>query len=1827
MDKHEPEKYNLPDQAAIKAIPEKRIGKGEVQPLFIHYTFPLDIESFLHLAISICQVIESQHQQKTILHYISPHNLYIDSDGKNITFFPPEFDGLYSADTQAKTLAYISPEQTGRTNRQLDHRSDLYSLGITFYEMITGFLPYRASNSMEWVHNHIARVPLSPRHYNLNIPDILADIILKLMAKGAEERYQTVRGLKADLDKCLQMWQEAESIEPFELRQSDLSEQLLFPQKLYGRDQQKTILNNTFDRVYEGQNQILLVTGMAGIGKTSLIHEVSQAIAIRGGIFVTGKFEQYKKDIPFSAIIIALKELLRQLLMLEKQSLEIWKNRIIHALGSNAQVMIDVIPELELVIGPQASLPDLGPDETKNRFNLVFQNFIQVFTRAGHPLVIFIDDLQFADLSSLKLIETLLTGPESEYLLFIAAYRDNELVQYVPLLQIINDIKASQIYVITIKLEPLNAKDIQAMLIDMLACDHDKGLELAQIILKKTLGNPFFINQFIEKLYNDHILIFNRQLGCWEWDIGTILDMAATDNVIDLLLDKIKRLAGDVQHVLMLASCIGHSFDLKTLSIIAETSSLEIAKILSLAVAEGLLSQPRDLMLYLEQGITFNDQAYRFLHDRVQEAAYSLLGTKEREKVHLNIARLLLNNTPEESREDIVFSIVNHFNRGLEFVSEEPELLKIAHMNYLAGKKAKASTAYSQALVYLTMGTEILPADIWERDYPFAYEIFMEKAECEYLAGNHAKADQIFDYLLQQAQSNLDKAQVYNSRLRLYTSMGKFQEASLTGIEALRLFGYDLPAPHDMPALQITIREELEQYHFLMDGRQVEELINLPELNDLEKIVCANILVNMLSSAFVSNPPLLNYLGLKAVNYSLQHGISQHSTYTFAGWGLLLGAIYGDYKSGHAFGCLALQFNEKFNYAATRCNIPFLFGFYINHWRRPINESSKYLHDAFLVGIEMGDYVYASFTAHAIPRIMLAHGHDKLSDLITVINDTMSFFANTKNQASLERQDLIKHVVLNLMGLTQGLTSFSDDSFDEKAHFDHMHAIHYGTGIALYYYYKMLTLYTFEYFNEALEMAFYAVQNVPFLISSTDEADCVFYHSLCLAACYNTASPEVQQTSMDLLLKNQQRMQGWAQNCAYNYEHKYLLISAEIARLQEDFNTAGIYYEQALGLTQENQFIQQEAIAFELAGRFYKDRGFIRISNYYFKEARAAYLRWGAVAKVKQLDQKYPETRNPTNNPDLELINAQISRLDATTVAKAAQAISSEMFLPRLLETLMRMLIENAGAESGYLIIKNEAGLTIQASAKLEGDQTLIQLSPAIEISSAILPEGIIYYVSRTGEKVILADAYQSAQFASEDYIQRNRSKSILCLPIMRQAVMSGIIYLENKQITGAFTSDKLAVLELLSSQAAISLENASLYSALHESEQKYRTIFENSGTALIFVEEDMTISMCNKEFENLTGFSIEEIEGRKKWTDFAINSDDMSRMKENFRLRTIAPEMVDKTYDFQVTDRAGVKKNIMSSVSILPGTKIHLAALLDITQRKQAEEALKEVRDNLEIMVATRTQELHAMNEELTATLEQLTTMQVQLIQSEKMAALGNLVAGIAHEISTPVGVGVTVASALDRINQDFLVNYQRDNINSEEMAEYLSDCDTGVKLILGNLEKASRLIRSFKEVSVDQFSEVKRIFNVRQYLDEVLFSLQPLLKRTSHNISIICDENLVIDSYPGGFAQIITHLINNSLTHAYDDNQAGQIQIEVRKNHQQLLLLYGDDGKGMDKSVLSKVFDPFFTTKRGSGSIGLGLHVIYNIVTMQMGGTIECVSEAGQGTRFIICIPLEEN
>jgi PAS domain S-box-containing protein len=1493
---------------------------------------PWELDVFLRVAIGITAALGRLHQRGLFHRDIKPANVFVNTSTSEAwlsgfglaSHLPRERQTPEPPETIAGTLAYMAPEQTGRTNRSIDSRSDLYSLGVTLYELLTGSLPFTASDPMEWVHCHTARRPVAPCERLDNIPIAVSQIIMRLLAKTAEERYQTAIGLESDLRRCLAEWEAHRHVMEFPLGQHDTPDRLLIPEKLYGREREVDALLTAFDRVVKGgAPELVLVSGYAGIGKSSVVNELHLVVAPPRGLFASGKFDQYKRDVPYSTLVQAFQSLVRPLLGESDADLAIWRGAFLQALELNARLMTDLIPELKLIIGDQAPVPELEPQQAQSRFQLVFRRFIGVFARPEHPLALFLDDLQWLDAATLDLLEDLLTRPDLRHLMLIGAYRDNEVDAAHPLMRKLEAIRQAGARVQEIRLAPLARDNLGQLIADALRCDPADAAPLVQLVHEKTAGNPFFVIQFLYSLAEERLLCFDHDASRWSWDLDRIREKGYTDNVVDLMVGKLTRLPVETQQALQKLACLGNVAAIATLSNVLETPEERVHAELWPAVCQELIERL--------------EGSYKFRHDRVQEASYSMIPEALRPEVHLRIGRLLLAETPADKREEAIFEILNQLNRSAGLIISQEERDQLAELNLLAGKRAKGATAYASALTYLIAGGALLKDDCWERRRELIFALELNRAECEFLTGQFSLAEERLAALSNRATTIVELAIVACLRMDVSTTLNLSGRAVAFCLDYLRHVGIEW-SPHPT---EEEVRREYERIWSLLGNRTIEDLIDLPLMQDATSLATVDVLIKVLPPAKQTDENLASLAICKAVSLSIEHGNCDASCVAYEWLARIAGPHFGDYKAGYRFGHVGFELVERRGLKRYQASTQHCFAIFVARWTKHVRACVDLLRRTFELANRIGDLTYAAYVCHNLNSDLLFAG-ETLPQVQAEANHGLAFAEKMRFGLVIDIITTQLALVRTLRGFTPKFGCFDDGQFDESCiEFDLSSGQRLATIACRYWIRKLQARCIAGDYATAIDAASKAHPLLWTVSALFEEAEYHFYGALAQAACCDSAPAGDRLRHLNAAAAHHQQLQVWTENCPENFENRAALVGAEIARIEGRVLDAEQLYEQAIHSARANGFVHNEALADELAARFYAARGFEDIAHLYLRKARYGYLRWGADGKVRQLEEMYPYLRaeEPAPGPT-STITTPVEHLDLATVIKVSQAVSREIVLDNLIHTLMRTAIEQAGAERGLLILAREGEHRIAAEAPASPDTVNVQLRD-MPVSEAMLPESVLYYVLHTRDSIILDDASAHPQFAADPYIRQHRARSILCLPLTNQARLIGALYLENNLTTRAFTPARITVLKLIASQAAISLENTRLYRDLEQREAKIRRLVDANILGIYLWSLEDAIVGANEAFLRMVQYGREDlVSGRVRWTDLTPPE---WRERDERALAELS-----STGTFQPFERESFRKD-GSRVPVLVGGALFqeggnegVAFVLDLSEQKRAEEELR---------------------------------------------------------------------------------------------------------------------------------------------------------------------------------------------------------------------------------------------------------------------------------------------
>ena len=1727
---------------------------------------PLELTRFLRLAIALTAAVRGVHRRGLIHKHIRPANVLVDAAGNvRLTGFgiasrlPRERQPPASPEVIAGTFAYMAPEQTGRMNRSIDARSDLYALGVTLYEMLTGVLPFTAADPMEWIHCHIARHPIPPDARVDGVPRAVAAIVMKLLAKTAEDRYQTAAGVEADLRRCLTAWEAKGRIEAFAPGAHDASDRLLIPEKLYGREAEIGALIKAFDRVVaSGKTELVLVSGYSGIGKSSIVNELHKTLVPSRGLFAAGKFDQYKRNIPYATLAQAFQSLVRQLLSKNDVELGRWRGALLEALGPNGRLMVNLIPELALIIGEQPPVPELSPQDAHTRFQLVFRRFLGVFARPEHPLALFLDDLQWLDAATLELLERLVTENDVRHLLLVGAYRDNEVGSTHPLIRALGTIRNAGEEVHEIVLTPLLPDHVVSFVADALHVDRSYARPLAELVFDKTEGNPFFAIQFVSELADEGLLAFDAEASAWRWDLDRIRSKRVTDNVVDFMVGKLSRLPGPALEVLKQLACLGSSAQTAALSMLLDMPEEAIDAALEDAVLAGLVFRL--------------EGSYAFLHDRVQEAAYALIPETERAATHLRIGRLLASHAAPAELEESIFEIVNQLDRGAALVDSAGERERIAGLNLIAGKRAKAATAYASALSYLSAGRALLAEDSWKQHYRLTFELEYHRAECEFLTGDLAAAEQRLAMLSRRAANLVDLSAVTCRRVAVYTTMDRPDRAVEMGLEYLGSIGVAWTAH---PADE-EVEREFEQIWRRLGARTIEELIDLPRMSDSDWRGTIDVLAELIPPALFTDNNLHCLVIGRMANLSLEHGNSDGSCHSYAWVGMLLGPRFGDYPSGFRFCKLAVDLVEQRGLISFKARA-YLGLAYVMPWLKPLRAGLGLLRRAFDAAQETGDLTFAAYSCGGLITHVLASG-DPLDQVQSEAENALEFTRKTRFGVIVATINGQLGLIRTLRGLTPAFGDLSNGEFDEGG-FEQQS----GSASRLvyagwrYWIRKLQARYHAADYSAAVEAATKAQQLLsgsPSLRAYFEVVDYHFFGALAHAAACDAASAGERRQHLEALAAHHGQIAAWTANCPENFANRAALVGAEVARLEGRDLDAMRLYEEGILLAREHGFIQNEGIGNELAGRFHAARGLKTAGDAYLRNARTCYLRWGADGKVRQLDQAYPHLRQEPASRFDRTIGTPVEQLDLATVVRVSQAVSSEIDLKKLIHTLMAIAVEHAGGDRGVLIVPRGDELRVEADARSTRDT--IEVHIGARTGPADVPESILRYVMRTQESLLLDNALDASPFSGDEYIRQKRCRSVLCLPLTRQARLIGILYLENSLTSHAFTPARIAVLKLLASQAAISLENAWLYSELRhtdaylaEAQRLSRTgsfgwhvssgeVFWSDETFRIFELDRSIVPTLEIVTQRVHPEDVGRL--RQALDDAARRGDDWDREQ-----RLLMP-------DGSVKHLHVVARAVRDDA----GELAYVGAVMDVTATRRAEQAA------------------HAA--------------QAELAHVTRVTTLGELAASIAHEVNQPLAAIVANGTAcLQWLGQE---------------KPALDEMRSSVDDIISDAKRASEVIYGIRALSRKAEPE-----NATLDINDVIRQAIGLMQREllSQGVSLRLDLAPDLPSVAGDRIQLQQVIINLAINAVQAMSSMPEQQRELLIRSQpdtagHISVIVSDTGIGIDPTGVDRLFTAFFTTK--PGGMGMGLSICRSIIGAH-GGRISATANPGPGATFQFTLP----
>ncbi|MCV6611396.1 MAG: AAA family ATPase [Amphritea sp.] len=1744
-------------------------------------------DQVLPVAIQLSNLVGQLHAARIIHKKISPDNILWLPDSNEVrlidfsiaTRLTREQASWNAQQLQPESLHYMAPEQTGRINRHIDYRSDFYSLGATLYELFTLRPPFFGKEGLQLIHSHIAQHPQPPQQVNPDLPEVPARIVLKLLAKDASQRYQSSFGLCQDLKRCHELWQQHREIPVFPIARQDTSEHFAIPQRLYGRAGTIQALKNSFDRAGESQQEMVLITGYAGVGKSSLVHELRHYIHQQNGRFISGKFDQYRRSRPYLGIFLALQGLIRQLLTENEQEISVYRDAITRALGQNAQALVRLVPELELIIGKQHSEARLSATEEQNRFSRLVINLLKVFATTERPLLLFLDDLHWADLASFSLIESLTRNNSLPNLLIIASYRDHEVSPTHPLSRTLERLRNSPCQLTELELQPLTLGQTIRLIADTLRCEPQRCQSLGQICLEKTQGNPFFLIQFLHSLHDEGLISY--QQNRWQWDEEKIRSREMTDNVIDLMMRKIKKLPVASQEVLQLAACIGSPFTLQTLSTALRQDNAATTRELWDAVSEGLLI-PLDSSYSSDSGLTFDKKRYRFVHDRIQQAAYSLIPESRRQALHLQIGQILQQQYRDTPDSAPVFEITNHLNNARPLITQSVDKIHLAELNAQAGIRALDSAAFDAALEYLNSGISLLPDDSWQNHYQLSLNLFTHGAEVSYIRADYQQMDEMIEAVLAQAHDLLDRVRVYEIRIQALIARNQFDQAMQLALEVLKTLGVELPPqPRQHQIWQGILRTQ-----WLLSRRDSLQVLNAPPMTDPRKLAALSILASMFGIIKFSSSNLRPLVMARQVELTLTQGLTTHSAMAFAGYGGILCGQFNAINQGYNLGQMAMELDQRQPARLLHHKTLYLFNTYVRHWKEPLRNTLDSMLEGHQLAQDCGDVEWGSYCLAA--WIQYAFNlTDNFAERQPLLEQYTESLQQYGQKQSVQYSLLALQAIDNMRGLSDDVTQLSGRFFNQQL-LDENRREDHRTAICLYHYYSALLCYLVNDYDQAFEHTEAGQKFMPH-IGGTFTVPCFTFITALTHLSQIPKTGVLQQPhKLKQVRKSLKKLKRWARHCPDNHLHFVSLIRAELYRVHKQYAQAMDHYDIAIGHSQQQGFHLVHALANEMAGRCYLEWGKQPIARTYLNEAWHAYQGLQLKAKLEQMTRGYPQqfgnrstAQQPRNEETSVLQEQELSNqhLDTISIIRSSQAISDEIVLEKLLGRLMRLALENAGAQRAILILKQTNGLYVEAETELEQTPRFFEKQPLD--SSQLLPVSVVHYVARTKDTVVLSNAHSHDMFMQDGYLRQHKPRSLLCMPILYHSELTAILYLENNESRNVFDRARMETLQILSAQAAISIENAKLYSSLEQSEHEYRSLFENSVEAIFRASAQGHFISANPALAELLGYSSPE-----EFLD-AITDIGSQCFVHQLDLQNFLAQLDDNNrvigFETQWLRRGG--SPVYVSISAIrhldeQGNALYYeGSLTNITERiakESAERQQREAQLNLEKAEAA------------------------SLAKSEFLATMS-------HEIRTPMNGILGMAQLL-----------QKGTLSHEQQRQVQAIYQSGQSLL-----SILNDVLDFTKAEAGQIELDRSPFSLRKVLDEMQLILEPMTQEKQLTFRL-----RIHDPLPGrvlGDRRSLGQVLMNLCANAVKFTEQGFVHVDVRcttTSDQALIEVeVQDSGIGISKEAHSRIFQHFSqadsSITRRYGGTGLGLAISKQIIEKQQ-GQIGFDSQPDKGSRF---------
>ncbi len=1746
---------------------------------------PMTAEDFLRFSIASTTSLKAITDADVVYGGLSPSTVLWNQANNSVIFV--EFEaasriGLVSPVAMRSDCAvdyhYIAPEQTGRLNIAIDQRADLYSLGCLFYYCLTGHPPFQAEDDLSRLYAHLAYGLPGDDSYPAETPQQIKDIIRKLTHKAPDQRYQTANGLLFDLNTCLTEYEDTGAIGSHILATQDISGILTFPDQLFGRKQERQAIEDTIIRSQAGSSELMLLSGLSGIGKSSLIESSQRLVLKQQGFYVTGLFDRYKSQAPYASLGGLLDDLIFQVQSGAFGDKALWADRISTLVGPGLTLLSRVALRLKNLVSLPRYAPELPASDIQRQLSLAIRRFLKALATREHQLFIALDDVQWADVASLRILEDILLDADLQHITVCLAYRSEEVGPAHPLTDLMSKVSNRTFKITKVELHALQPNDTQAFIAATLQEHYERAAGLSDILHQQCAGNPLVLQVLLKYLAEQNLLYFDTNARAWRWDVDKLTTASATssEDLAEVMLERLASLPEGTKKLLSAAAVVGATCHKELLQSLTKTDAEAFQSDLVPALKAGLLLPAK------------GENTLGFVHARIEQAAYSLMTVDAREDIHLVLGRIFLQR--DEIADDELFQAVRHLNLVMPRITSD-ERAVVQQLNARAGQRAEEGAAFEMAFEYYRTAVSMLTDDIWQARRGDAMALCLNTLNLAAIFNDRDAVTTLSDIVRARSTDaweliHIDRAELLTANIDLDVA-----KSVMAGASALSRIGSETP----LKPSAVNILIEIVKTKILMTGKKRAHLLALPWVRDEKTKLISELLTDVAPAAYVSNTEFWLVLVLRLVRHTVKEGLSPASVQAISSYGVLADEIFGDFKTMR-------MMTDVADTLATQAESPFpnrtLFAtcYYNYHRFMPISEVIEKFKEVAAQSFEDGDIHWGCYSYNNIPNLMIASGQN-LFTLKEQVDDYASTVERHGNMASLAALNVPRHFLHKMTGHAgDPVTPYSEIVTENDLEAALSNGQRYTTAL-----YLAGQIYIEVLFGRYTEARAYADRFEPFegnLIGTVTGVRCTALIAIAYLKGWKELAKAERRKARTALAKARKLLKARAKNAPFNYAHLNTLVHAAYEESRGNSESALKAYEQAAAQAHDAGFQQDRAWALEQMARLCLNEGRRDSGSAYVAQAIAGYRSWGAAPVCSSLDTEFEHLLPSTSTTTVG--NERADRFDISMLVEASRLLASEIQLPELLRIMMQLMLTASGASQGVLLLKTErdGGVSASAVAQIDNAKLSVQVLEEVDQTTITYPQTIIDHAISTREMVVLRDAKALADFGLDPYIRNYDPKSVLVLPLFHKSDLRGVMYLENRLTSGAFTQDRCELSAHIANQAALSIENARLYGEMAdvnanleskvqertEAVAAYSNLLDTTMTSmsegLVTFDAQHDLSLWNERFEELLG------------TIGFVPTEGMNRAEllEALKARGVTTK---DDGEMQLPDGTILVHRVKQTEG---NTSVEV--FVDVTADRKRERALEEAHKTLK-------------------------DTQAQLVQAEKMASLGALVAGVAHEINTPLGTSITATSSLNARVKALHDKFTQGGMTKGDLKDFLEDASSANSIIESNLSRAAELVRSFKQVAADRTHDERRSFNLDDYVREVVASIAPIWNAGDHQVAVISHSPIEVVSYPGAVAQIITNLISNSVQHGFKADLGKKIAIELSNNNNNITVIYSDNGSGMSEDVLRNAFEPFFTTSRETGSTGLGLHLVYNVVKSQLGGTISLESKQGAGCTFTITMP----